>query len=344
VRAVVVDRPGEGSVLRVAEVPSPELRAGCIRIRVAATAVNRADLLQRRGLYPPPEGASELLGLECAGTVAEVGDGVDRWAVGDRVMALLPGGGYAEEAVVQAGAVLAVPPGMPLESAAAVPEVFLTAFLNLFRLGGLAARETALVHGGSGGVGTASIQLIRRAGARCIVTAGGPERTARCLDLGADHAVDHRRGALLADLREILADGAVDVVLDCIGAPYLGAHLEVLATDGRLVLIGLMGGRRAEIDLGAVLRKRLRLVGSTLRSRSAAEKAEIVDDFLRRFGRDLAEGVIGPVVDRVLPLEEAAEGHRALASGEPFGKVVLRLETSGRPGQRCGGSSLPSSA
>jgi putative PIG3 family NAD(P)H quinone oxidoreductase len=325
VKAIVFDEPGDESVLRLAEVPAPPLVPGSLRIRVVATAVNRADLLQRQGLYPPPPGASEVLGLECSGTVVELADGVTSFAPGDRVMALLAGGGYAEEVVVDAGSVMPVPDAIPLERAAAVPEVFLTVHLNVFRLGALPQGGSALVHGGGSGIGTAAIQLVRQAGGRILVTAGSEDKCRRCLELGADAAVNYRDGDFVAAARELTDGRGVDVVLDSIGAPYLTMNLESLAVGGRLVLIGLMGGARAEIPLAALLVKRLQLIGSTLRTRNPAEKAEIVSDFLERFGPALAEGAIGPVVDRVLPLAEAGRAHRIVKDSEHFGKVLLTL-------------------
>jgi putative PIG3 family NAD(P)H quinone oxidoreductase len=324
-KAILIDEPGDESVLRLGETDAPALEAGAIRIRVAATAVNRADLLQRQGLYPPPPGASEILGLECAGEVSELGAGVAGFAQGDRVMALLPGGGYAEEVVVDAGSAMPVPAALDLEQAAAVPEVFLTVFLNVFQLGGLEAGGTLLVHGGGSGIGTASIQLARAAGARVLVTAGSEEKCEGCLSLGADLAVNYRsddfRTAVLA-----ATDGrGVDVVLDSIGAPYLADNLASLAVGGRLVLIGLMGGAKAEISLGAVLGRRLQVIGSTLRTRPAAEKASIAKGFLARFEGDLATGRVAPVIDRVLPLAEVAEAHRVMKASEHFGKIVLRV-------------------
>jgi putative PIG3 family NAD(P)H quinone oxidoreductase len=324
VKAVLIDRPGDETVLRVGETEAPKPGPGEIRIRVAATAVNRADLMQRQGLYPPPPGASPILGLECAGEVAELGAGVERWKVGERVMALLAGGGYAEQAVVDAGSVMRVPEALSLEEAAAVPEVFLTAYLNLFELGGLAAGGTALVHGGGSGVGTAAIQLARTAGARVFVTAGSPEKCARCVALGADLAVDYRRESFEERVREATDGRGVDVVLDSIGAAYLTGNLASLAVGGRLVLIGLMGGAKAEVGLGPLLVRRLSVIGSTLRTRPAAEKASIVAGFERRFGADLAAGRIRPIVDRVLALESVAEAHRVVKASEHFGKIVLR--------------------
>jgi putative PIG3 family NAD(P)H quinone oxidoreductase len=324
-RAIVIERPGDETVLQIGTIPSPALGPGMVRIRVAATAVNRADLLQRQGHYPPPPGASPILGLECAGTIAEVGAGVSGWAVGDRAMALLPGGGYAEEAVVDAGSVLPIPERLSFEDAAAVPEVFLTAYLNLFELGALPAGGTALVHGGGSGVGTAAIQLVKAAGGHIFVTAGSDEKCTQCRDLGADLAIQYRTESFAERVREASGGRGVDVVLDSIGAPYLEGNLGSLATGGRLVLIGLMGGAKVEINLALLLAKRAFVVGSTLRTRPVAEKAAIVAGFQRRFGADLASGRIRPIVDRVLPLERAAEAHRAMKASEHFGKIVLAV-------------------
>jgi putative PIG3 family NAD(P)H quinone oxidoreductase len=325
VKAIVLGGFGDESVMRVAEVPAPAMVPGALRIRVAATAVNRADLLQRQGLYPAPPGASEILGLECAGEVVEVAADVRGWRPGERAMALLAGGGYAEEVVVDAGSALRVPERLSFEEAAAVPEVFLTVFLNVFRLGALPQGGAALVHGGGSGIGTASIQLVKRAGGKVVVTAGSEAKCLRCRELGADRAVDYREGDFVAACKELTDGRGVDVVLDSIGAPYLERNLASLAVGGRLVLIGLMGGAKAEIGLGALLVRRLQVLGSTLRARSAAEKAQIVADFQVRFGAALARGEIGPIVDRVLPLAEAAEAHRCVKASEHFGKVVLRV-------------------
>lgn len=324
-KAVLTDRSGDESVLRVGEAPAPALGAGELRLRVVATAVNRADLLQRQGLYPPPPGASPILGLECAGTVTELGEGVSGWRVGDRAMALLPGGGYAEEATVHAGSVLAVPESLSLEEAAAVPEVFLTAYLNLFELGRLEAGGIALVHGGGSGVGTAAIQLGSTAGARVLVTAGSDEKGARCRTLGAELSINYRSEPWAARVRETTGGRGVDVVLDSIGAAYLADNLASLAVGGRLVLIGLMGGAKAEIGLATLLARRLSVIGSTLRTRSVEEKAALVAGFQTRFGADLAAGRIRPVVDRVLPLEAVADAHRTMKASEHFGKIVLRI-------------------
>jgi len=287
--------------------------------------VNRADLLQRQGLYPPPPGAPEILGLECSGKVTEVAPDVRGWSPGDSVMALLPGGGYAEEVVVDAGSALAVPEGLDLERAAALPEVYLTVFLNVFQLGALPPGGSVLVHGGGSGIGTACIQLARAAGATVVVTAGSEEKCQRCLDLGAHVAVDYRSGDFAIAAREATEGRGVDVVLDSIGAPYLEANLAALTTGGRLLLIGLMGGAKGEISLGALLARRLQLIGSTLRARSLAEKAALVAAFQERFGAELASGVVAPVVDRVLPLSRAGDAHRAMKASEHFGKIVLRV-------------------
>jgi putative PIG3 family NAD(P)H quinone oxidoreductase len=326
-RAILVDEAREGRPLVLGEVPSPPMGAADVRIRVRATAVNRADLLQRQGLYPPPPGTSPVLGLECAGEIVEVGPAATGFRPGDRVMALLPGGGYAEEVVVDHGSVLPVPPNMSDEAAAAFPEAFLTAFSNLFLpgLGALAPGERALVHGGGGGVGTAAIRLCAEAGNPCYVTVGSPEKLARCRALGATEAIDYRHEDFAARIRELTGGHGVEVVLDHIGARYLEKNLAALAVGGRLVEIGLMGGAQAEINLGQLLVRRLAIIGSTLRSRSAAEKAAIVAAFRARFGEALAAGRLVPVIDRVLPLREAAEAHRLMKESAHFGKIVLRV-------------------
>jgi len=305
------------------DAPRPELRAGELRIAVAATAVNRADLMQRRGLYPPPPGASPILGLECAGRVLELGPGATGFAVGDRVMALLAGGGYAEEACVDAGSVMPVPAQLSLVEAAAIPEVFLTCHLNLFQLAQVPAGGSALVHGGGSGIGTAAIQLLREAGVRSIVTAGSAEKCARCLELGADAALDYSKGPFAPAVLEQTGGAGVDVALDSIGAPYLEQHLACLRVGGRLVLIGLMGGAKAELNLAMLLMKRLSIIGSTLRTRPVAEKAEIVRGFRARFGEALERGRLRPIVDRVMPLAEAQAAHDRVESSAHFGKVVL---------------------
>jgi putative PIG3 family NAD(P)H quinone oxidoreductase len=324
-KAIVYDTPGAEEVLKLGEAPAPPMGPEELRIRVHATAVNRADLLQRQGLYPPPPGASPILGLECAGEVTQVGEAVTGWSIGDRAMALLPGGGYAEEAVAHDSSAIHVPEALSGEEAGAFPEVFLTAFLNLFMLGGVKAGGAALVHGGGSGVGTASITLLREAGVRCIVTAGSEEKCQRCRAHGADVAINYRDGNFAATVRDATNGRGVDVVLDSIGGTYLAPNLECLAVDGRLVIIGLIGGARAEINLAALLMRRQHVIGSTLRARSAIDKAEIVSRFLVRFGSALNAGRIKPVIDRVLPLEQAAEAHRIVQSSVHFGKVVLRV-------------------
>ena len=324
-KAVVCEGPGDESVLRIAEVPSPELESGGLRIRVAAAGVNRADLLQRQGLYPPPPGASSILGVECAGEVIEIGGGVEGWALGDRAMALLSGGGYAEEVVVPAGCALRVPDRLGWEESAAVPEVFLTVFLNLFELAGFDRGQTALVHGGGSGIGTAAIQLVKAAGGEIVVTAGSERKCQRCRELGADLTVNYRSGDFVAEARGATGGRGVDVVLDSIGAAYLERNLSALRTGGCLILIGLMGGARAELNLASLLTRRLRVIGSTLRARSTEEKTELACAFSRRFGDALANGRVRPVVDRVLPLERVAEAHRVMQASRHFGKIVLQI-------------------
>ena len=325
VKAVGVKGKGDEAILQVVETSPPDLAEDSVRIAISAAGLNRADLLQRRGLYPPPPGAPETLGLEGAGTVIEAAPGVGNPAAGDRVMALVPGGGQAEFAVVHRGSLMPVPEHLSDEEAGAFPEVFLTAHLNLFVLGDLAPGRTALVHGGSGGVGTAAIALARLAGARIIVTAGSSDRCRRCRDLGADAAVDYRNEDFETVCLELTDGEGVDVVLDCIGGPYLEKNLRVLAMDGRLVAIGLMGGPKAELDMRRLLTRRLRVIGSTLRALSAARKAEIVSSFLDRFGDALVDGRLRPVIDSVYPMDRVAEAHARLASGEAFGKVVLSV-------------------
>jgi tumor protein p53-inducible protein 3 len=319
-RAITISQPGPAEVLIPGDAPSARPGPDDLRIAVRATSVNRADLLQREGRYPPPPGASPLLGLECAGVVAEIGADVNGWRVGDRVMALLPGGGYAEEAVVHAGSAMPVPDALTDEEAAAVPEVFLTAFLNLFLLARVNSGETALIHGGGSGVGTAATTLLKLAGVRVIVTAGSDGKCARCIEHGADVAINYRTEDFVERAK------GVDVVLDHIGARYLSRDLDAIATGGRIVVIGSMGGERsAEIDVVKLLGKRAQIIGSTLRGRSVEDKREIVASFLATFGDELREGRIRPVVHSVFPLEDAARAHRLMEAGDHFGKIVLRV-------------------
>ncbi len=314
--------PAPPAPLVWAEVPDPVAGPGEVLLRVHAPSVNRADLLQVRGHYPPPPGASPLLGLEAAGVIAALGPGVEGWRVGDRAMSILGGGGYAEGVVVDARHLLPVPDRMSLHVAGAVPEVFMTAWLNVLRLAGLRTGERVLIHGGSGGVGTAAIQLARSVGAEVWTTAGGPERCARCLALGADVALDHRDAKV--DFAARLQDaGGADVVLDVMGAKLLDRNLRALAPGGRLVVIGLQGGRKAELDLGRLLAARLTLIGSTLRGRSADDKADLAAAFQAQVGPWLSEGRVRPVIDAALSLPDAEAAHQRMAAGEHFGKIVL---------------------
>ena len=341
-KAIQIVGEGTHATLLLGDVPEPRPGPGEVSIDVVATAVNRADILQRRGLYPPPLGASPILGLECSGTVAGLGAGVTGWSVGDPVCALLPGGGYAERVTVHAGSVLPVPASLPLVEAGGLPEVFLTCSLNLFQLaaaprvvkGSPAPPDDsaipfawALVHGGGSGIGTAAIQLLRHQGVRTIGTAGSDEKCRRCLGLGADLALDYRAldGKFSRPVLDATGGRGVDVVLDSIGGPYLAENLESLAIGGRLVIIGLMGGARGEIDLGVVLRKRVSIIGSTLRVRPPAEKAGIVAFFRERFGAAIERGELRPIVHAVLPLAEAQRAHEIVERSELFGKVVLRV-------------------
>lgn len=324
-KAVVCESHGDEDVLRINQRPSPDLTPGSVRIAVQAAGLNRADLLQRRGLYPPPPGVSDILGLECGGSVSDLGSEVSDLKTGTRVMALVAGGGQAEEGAVDRGSLLPVPDVFSVEEAGAFPEVYLTAYLNLFMLGGLTSGGTALVHGGSGGIGTAAIQLAKEAGVRIIVTAGSDDRCRRCTKLGAEIAVNYRERDFESVCLDATDKRGVDVVLDCIGGPYLEKNLKVLTTEGHLVVIGLMGGMTGELDLRRLLSMRIRIIGSTMRALSLGRKAEIVSSFLDRFGDALQAGRLRPVIDSVFPMERVADAHRRLGSGEAFGKVVLTI-------------------
>lgn len=324
-KCVISDGHGDENVLRIEERPSPELAPAEVRVATTSAGLNRADLLQRRGFYPPPPGASEVLGLECGGTVSELGPNATGFEPGRRVMALVAGGGQAGEVVVDSGSLIPVPDTFSDQEAGAFPEVFLTAYLNLFMLGGLSAGGIALVHGGSGGVGTAAIQLLKEAGARIIVTAGSDDRCRRCTEIGADLAVNYRDQDFESVCLEATDNLGVDVVLDCIGGSYLEKNLKVLNTEGHLVVIGLMGGTKGELDLRRLLSERIRIIGSTLRALSLERKAEIVSSFRDRFGDALQAGRLRPVIDSVFPMEQIADAHRRLESGEAFGKVVLTI-------------------
>lgn len=325
-KAVIADKPGDESVLRLAEVPDPEPAPEQLLIRVTHAGVNRADVMQRQGFYPPPPGASPIIGLEVAGAVLAAGREVKGWTAGDRAMALLAGGGYAEKAVVHYGSAMHVPEVFSDAEAAAFPEVFLTAYLNLFQIGRIAYGEYALIHGGGSGVGTASIILLKEAGARSIVTAGSDEKCQRCLELGADIAINYRSGPFAPQVKGATNGRGADVLLDSIGAAYLMQNIESLAPNGRLILIGLMKGAKTEIDLLPVLRRHLQIYGSTLRSRSEAEKAEIVEAFVDHFAAALEAGRLRPPIYKVIPAAQAAEAHRIMQASEHFGKIVLKFD------------------
>ena len=323
-RAIRLTAPGGPEMLVEARLPRPSPRAGELLVAVEAAGVNRPDVLQRQGAYPPPKDASPELGLEVAGTVVAIGDGVTGFSPGDRVTALANGGGYAEYAVVPAGQALPFPKGMSAIEAAALPETFFTVWANLFAMAGLKAGETVLIHGGTSGIGTTAIQLARAFGARVLTTAGTPEKCAAAQRIGADRAIDYRREDFLAVAREETGGRGVDVILDMVGAPYFQRNLKALAPDGRLSIIAFLGGAVAETaDLMPIMLKRLRITGSTLRPRSAAEKQAIRDALLTHVWPLLDTGRIAPVIDRTFPLAAAADAHRHMEQGDHIGKIVL---------------------
>lgn len=324
-RAVVAQEPGGPEVLTVADLPDPVAAPGEVVIDVAAAGLNRADLLQRQGFYPPPPGASDVLGMECSGTISAVGYGVEGWQVGDQVCALLAGGGYAAKVAVPAGQVMPIPDGVDLVTAAALPEVACTVWSNVFMIGGLRRGETFLVHGGAGGIGTMAIQLGHALGATVLTTAGTPEKRDLCRELGADVTIDYRDEDFVAVARE---HGGADVILDNMGAKYLARNIEALADGGRLVIIGLQGGTRAELDINALMRKRASVIGTTLRSRPVdgpRGKAAICAEVVEHVWPLVADGRIRPIIDTTLPLAQAAAAHRRMTSGEHTGKLLLTL-------------------
>ncbi len=327
-RAVVADGVGGPEVLSVQEVPDLHPGPGEVLIEVAATAVNRADTLQRQGLYPPPPGVSDVIGLECSGTVAALGDGVAEtspWQVGDQVCALLSGGGYASQVVVPAGQVMPVPAGVDLVTAAALPEVACTVWSNVFMVAGLTPDETFLVHGGAGGIGTFAIQLASAVGSRVLTTGGTPDKLALCRELGADLAIDYREQDFVAEVREATDGAGADVILDNMGASYLGRNVDALATEGRLVVIGMQGGVKGELNLGKLLSKRGAVIATSLRGRPAAGKAAICAAVVEHVWPLVSDGSIRPIIDRTLPLDDVAAAHQRMGDGSHTGKIVLTL-------------------
>jgi putative PIG3 family NAD(P)H quinone oxidoreductase len=323
VYAITITEPGGPDVLTWTTVPDPVAGAGEVLVAVAASAVNRADLLQRQGFYDPPPGASRYPGLECSGTVVALGDGVEGWSVGDECVALLAGGGYAELVAVPVGQLMPVPVGLDLVSAAALPEVACTVWSNVVLDAALRRGETLLVHGGASGIGTFAIQAGVALGSRVAVTAGSDAKLERCAALGADVLVNYRSADFVEVVREATDGHGADVVLDNMGAQYLGRNVEVLAVGGRLVVIGLQGGVRAELDLGRLLALRASVRATSLRARPPAEKAAICAAVVSSVWPLVASGAIVPVVDRVLPMRDAAEAHRVVAASEHVGKVLL---------------------
>ena len=296
-----------------------------VRIKVAATAVNRADLAQRAGGYPPPPGASDILGLECSGEVVEVGEEVRRVKTGDKVCALLAGGGYAEEVVVPAGMVLPIPEGLSYVEAASIPEVYATAYLNLYMEANLSIGEKVLLHAGASGVGTAAIQLLKYSKNPSFVTVGNADKLRRCRDLGADSGFVRHDGSFLDAVSEWSGKSGVDVILDPVGASYFSDNISCLGIDGRLVLIGLLGGQSTELNMGFLMMKRISVIGSTLRARALSVKADIMDRLKEGVWPRFESKEILPVIEEIFPIEETEKAHNLIAGNETFGKVVLEI-------------------
>lgn len=324
--AVVITEPGGPDVLRWTEVPDPVPGPGEVLVNVVASGVNRADLMQRQGHYPPPPGAAPYPGLECSGTIAALGDGVTGWQPGDQVCALLAGGGYAEKVTVPAGQLLPVPKATTLVEAAALPEAVCTVYSNVFLGARLAKGETLLIHGGGSGIGTTAIQLAKHAGATVAVTAGSQEKLDVCKQLGADILINYREDDFVERLLQLTGGHGADVILDIIGAGYLAKNLAALAPDGRITNIGMQQGRRAELDFGLLMAKRGTIMSTTLRARPAEQKASIVAAVTADVWPLADSGVLRPVIDRELPLASADEAHRIMTASTHTGKIVLRAE------------------
>ncbi|MFE5873834.1 NAD(P)H-quinone oxidoreductase [Rhodococcus sp. NPDC056506] len=327
--AITIDQPGGPEVMKWAQQPDPELPRGHVLVEVAATAVNRADLLQRQGFYPPPPGASDILGLECSGVIVELGEDVTGWSVGDEVCALLAGGGYAEKVAVPATQLLPVPAGVDLRVAASLPEVACTVWSNVVMRGGLRRGQVLLVHGGGGGIGTHAIQVGKALGARVAVTAGSEEKLNRCRELGADILINYRDSDFVASLAEATDNHGADVVLDNMGASYLGRNVDALAMDGHVVIIGMQGGRKGEVDIAKLMGKRGNITSTGLRGRpltGPGGKADIVADVRAKLWPLIADGSVQPIVSTELPITEAPLAHQLLDSPETVGKVILTVK------------------
>jgi putative PIG3 family NAD(P)H quinone oxidoreductase len=322
VHAITLPSYGGPEVLTWAEVPDPEAGPGEVVVDVTAAAVNRADLLQRQGAYPPPPGAPPYPGLECSGTVAALGPGVSGWQVGDEVCALLGGGGYAEKVAVPVGQLLPVPAGVSLVDAAGLPEVTCTVWDAVMMRAGLQPGQVFLVHGGAGGIGTMAIQVAHRWGARVFCTAGSADKRAYCEQLGAERALDYH-GDWLAEIRELTGGAGADVILDNMGAKYLPTNMDALAVDGRLFILGMQGGIKGELDIAQLMAKRASVLSASLRARSVAEKAAVVAATGGALWPAIEAGEIKPVIDRSVPMEKAADAHRAIEGSEAIGKIIL---------------------
>jgi len=326
-KAVLMEGFGSIEVLKLGEVAKPSPRENEVLVRVHATSINRPDLVQREGKYPPPPGDSEILGLEVAGVVEELGPGVSGWKVGDRVVSLVGGGGYAEYAVAYANHLMRIPESVSFEEAACICESYITAFLNVFIIGGLQDGETALLHGGGGGVNTAAIQLCKALApnSKLIVTAS-PEKIERVKELGADHVINFRETPDFTEIiKEITNKKGVDVILDHVGAKYLAPNMNSLGYKGRLVIIGVISGIKAELNLALMMVKRQQIIGSVLRSRPVSEKGEIVAEFVRRAIPKFADRSIVPIIEKVFPIEQVADAHRMMEEDKHFGKIVLKV-------------------
>ena len=324
-QAITVSAPGGPDVLHLTTVPDPTPTAEQILVRVRATALNRADVMQRLGQYPPPPGESDILGLELAGEVETVGAAVKDLTSGDRVFGLVGSGGYAEKAVIDARMAMPIPAGWSFAQAAAVPEVFFTAQETLFTLGGLQEGETVLIHAAASGVGTAGIQMARETGARILVTAGSADKIQRCVELGATAGCNYKEQDFAEWVKKVTSGQGVDVIEDFIGAAYWERNLRSLKTGGRLVLVGLMGGVKVEANLGLLMTKRLQIFGSVLRSRPLADKIAITQRFRAKWLPLLAAGRIKPIVDRIFPFAQVADAHRYMEENRNFGKIMLEV-------------------